>query len=157
MTTPESSIESPARSARESDAELDARWARQERVRKAVGTGADAPALDRALYTALANEALPALPADFAGTTASMAERLADARRRIARFRGFSLRLFGLLYLPAIAVAVWSFASDLPALWLRQTADQRAPLLWAAAVAALWSVIVVVERLRSRRASDVER
>lgn len=150
MTMPERPIESTPSGAYETEDELDARWARQERVRNAVATGAEAPSLDRALYAALANAELPVLPGDFAAKTAATAERLADARRRVGRFRSLSYRLFGLLYLPAVAAAVSLFAADLPAIWLRQTPEQRAPLLWAGAVAALWSIAFLAERLRSR-------
>ena len=138
------------------DDDVDARWAQQERVRKAVAAGAHAPLLDRALYAALTNAAVPALPADFAAKTAAVSERLADARDRIARFRMLSYRLFALLYLPAIAVTVWLFAADLPEFWMRLVPEQRAPLLWAGAVAALWSIASLIERWRLRRRSALE-
>ncbi len=135
------------------DDDLDARWAEQERVRKAVAAGAHASPLDRALYEALTKAALPALSADFAEKTAATSERLVDARDRIVRFRKLSYRLFGLLYLPAIGVAMWLFAVDMPEFWMRLAPEQRAPLLWACAVAALWSIASLIERWRSRRRS----
>ena len=155
MTMPESPIDAAPSSM--SDDDLDARWARDERTRKAVAASADVSALDRALYTALAHARTPPLPRDFAANVATTAERLAEARRSIARFRRFSLRLFALLYVPVIVAALAWFAADLPALWLRPTFDERAPLLWVGVVAALWSVGIVVERWRARRAFDPER
>ncbi|TXI51432.1 MAG: hypothetical protein E6Q50_00760 [Lysobacter sp.] len=154
MTMPESPID--AAPSGMSDDDLDARWARDERARKAVAAGADVSALDRALYTALAHARTPSLTTDFAANVATTAERLAEARRSIARFRRFSLRLFALLYVPAIVAALWWFAADLRALWLRPTFDERAPLLWVGVVAALWSVGIVVERWRARRAFSPE-
>lgn len=155
MTMPESPIDAAPSGL--SDDDLDVRWARDERARKAVAAGADVSALDRALYTALTQARTPPLPADFAANVATTAERLAEARRSIARFRRFSLRLFALLYVPAIVAALAWFAADLPALGLRPTLDERAPLLWVGVVAVLWSVGIVVERWRARRAFDPER
>jgi hypothetical protein len=142
--------ESPIKLTHESEADLDTRWSQQERLRKAAATGAVVPAVDRALFDALERADLPGLPEDFAAKTAAAAERLADARRRIARFRALSLRLFGLLYLPAIAAVVVLFASDLPATWTRLTQEQRTPMLWAAMLALLWSITALAELLRSR-------
>jgi hypothetical protein len=146
MTMPEP----PLRSMHESEADLDARWAEQERLRKATAAGVAVPALDRALFEALSSPISSELPDDFTAGVADTAERLADARRRIAGFRALSLRLFGLLYLPAIAAVVVLFAGDLPAIWARSAPEQRAPMLWAATLAVLWWIVFVTERLRWR-------
>ncbi len=150
MTLPESRIDPAHEDARESDSMLDALWRQQERAHKAVVVGADASTLDRGLFKSLANEALPTLPEDFAMNAAIAAQRHADARRRVARFRVLSLRLFSLLYLPAITAAFLAFGADVPMLWAQQTPEQRAPLMWAGVLALLWSIGVLVDRLRSR-------
>jgi hypothetical protein len=144
MTMPER----PIAPTPESEADLDARWAEQERLRKVAAAGTAVPALDRALFEALNSLTLPELPEDFAASVADTAEGLADARRRVARFRALSLRLFSLLYLPAIAAVVALFAGDLPAIWARSAPEQRTPMLWAATLAVLWSIVIVTERLR---------
>jgi hypothetical protein len=136
---------SPVGSAHDTDADLDARWAEQERMRKAVAAGEDAPVLDQALYAALASQTMPELPADFAANIAKTAERFTDARRCIAGFRALSLRLFGLLYVPVIVLVAVLFASDIPAMWARSTPEQRAPMMWAASLLLLWLAIVVTE------------
>jgi hypothetical protein len=132
------------------DAGTEGLWAAQERLRKAHAADMPSTATDRALFAALAGESLPALPADFAARTAAVAERLAEARERVARFRAVSLRLFWFLYLPAMAAAaLWAGRATF-ATWSASDPGLRTPLLWAATIAGLWLAVNVIERLRSR-------
>lgn len=137
-----------------SDDEIDALWAQQERLRKAATAGEPVAEADRRLYTALARMRLPALPDDFASATAALAHRSAEARRRIVRLRGVLLRLFGLLYLPAMLLAALVFAADLPAVWLHADPAQRQPLQWVAVVLLLAVGSTLAARRRRRRDID---
>ena len=136
--------------AAEEDA-AEALWMQQERLRKAVAAGAEAPAAERALYAALAEMTLPPPPAGFVADTAGLLQRASDARRRIARLRAAWLRLFGVLYLPVMLLAAWLFAADLPAAWSRADPAQRTLLEWTVAIALLATGSALASRLRSRR------
>jgi hypothetical protein len=99
----------------------------------------------RALFAALAREPLPELPADFAQRTAVAAERSAQARRDVARFRKRLSGWLGLLYLPAMLVVA---AMYIPKLW------RAAPPLasgevslggWLIAIAVLWTLSLAID------------
>lgn len=133
----------------ESVTDTDALWTRQERLRKSAADGEAVPVVDRALYAALARMQLPP-PDDLAASTAAIVTRAAEARQRVARFRRASIRLFALLYLPAIIAAGLLFASDLPEIWLRAAPAQRMPLEWLAVIAVLATTSALLPR-RPRR------
>jgi hypothetical protein len=133
------------------DAEAEAYWARQEHLRKAQLRGEPIPGIDRILFAALTRESIAEPPDDFAATTAAAVERLADARRRVERFRSVSLRLFCLLYLPIMTLcAVLSGVGAFSA--MRLWPDAHAHLLWAGMIVALWLMSEVIHRIRSHAA-----
>lgn len=130
-------------------------WPRQERAFRAWRDG-EAPPSDDAdartlqqLYAALAEETLPALPADFAANTVAAAERAARARRSVARFRRALLAIAALCYLPAMLAAAATLAADaLSALWHQETGG--AALSWTATLTVLAALSWGIDALRTR-------
>ncbi|TXH68552.1 MAG: hypothetical protein E6Q88_09800 [Lysobacteraceae bacterium] len=118
----------------DTDSDVDALWTRQERLRNAVLDGQPSPVVDQALYLALAQMRPPPPPEDLAASILVIATRSAEARRRVARFRRTAIRLFALLYLPAVTAVSLLFAADIPEIWYRTDPAQRVLLQWMAVI-----------------------
>ena len=96
------------------DAE-DAIWREQERLWAGLRSSTGIPTDDadarlyREVFAAIDQESLPALPEDFAARVAVDAQRLAQARTQVTRFKALLASLLSLLYLPAMLAAAWIY------------------------------------------------
>jgi hypothetical protein len=132
-----------------------AHWKCQERALRNVredlspasDTDPDAAAY-RALFAALERESLPEPPTDFVKRTAAAAERFAEARRHVARFRKLLSGLLGLLYLPTMLLVA---AMYIPKLWRAAPPSVSGEVSlggWLIAIAALGILSLAIDRWR---------
>jgi hypothetical protein len=162
---PKTPLSMPPHAPDDDDDALQSLWKRQERalrsVREDLSPTADADATDadpdasayRALFAALARERLPQPPVDFARSTAATAERLADARRQVARFRRRLGGLLGLLYLPAMLMVGLMY---IPKLWRMDSPAASGDVSlsgWLMAIIALALLSLAVDRQRDGRSA----
>jgi hypothetical protein len=137
------------------DAE-DAMWRKQERLwaelRSSTDTSTDdaGDRLYRQVFAAIDQESLPALPDDFAVRVAADAQRLAEARTQVSRFKAMLVSLLSVLYLPAMFVAALMYWPR----WSLSVAgapfDAHALPVWLVAVVVLGLSVVVVEGISRR-------
>jgi hypothetical protein len=133
----------------------DAAWRHQESLLSALRSGVDTdddPYRD--LFVALGEETLPTLPDDFAARVASDAQRLADARAQVLRFKRMLAALLSGLYLPAMLLVAVGYGADvLPVL---QNALRHHPELgvWLVASIALAALPASLDMLMRRGIGD---
>ena len=148
----------PPRTPEAQDAE-DAVWRRQERLWAGLRSGTDTPTDDpgdtlyREVFAAIDQASLPALPDDFAARVAADAQRLAEARTQVSRFKALLTSLLSLLYLPAMLAAGLLYLPRWSISAARALPDAHALPLWLAAVVVLGLSVLAVDKL-SRRATD---
>jgi hypothetical protein len=130
----------------------EALWRRQQRLLSALRSGADTRPDDsdddryRDVFAALHRESLPTLPDDFAVRVAVDAQRLADARAQVWRFRTMLASLLSLLYLPAMLGVVLLYRSE----WLRSLHSPSGSWSWVAILIALAMLPATLDRLIRR-------
>ncbi|NOT87131.1 MAG: hypothetical protein HOP03_03005 [Lysobacter sp.] len=141
--------------AHETQDATEALWCRQERLLSALRSGATDDSGDgryRDVFAALDREPLPALPDGFAVRVATDAQRLADARAQVSRFKTLLASLLSLLYLPAMLAATMLYWSRWPVASIRAPFGDDALSLWLIAIAVLGLSVIAVDAL-TRKAS----
>jgi hypothetical protein len=129
-------------------------WHSQQRLYSAWRSDAAGDADEnpyRDVFAALGREYLPPLPGDFAARMAADAQRLADARAQVSRFKRLLASLLGFLYLPTmLAVAVF-WGGDL----LRSFQSHNGSWSWIAVLMALTMASSIIGILMRRYAAGV--
>jgi hypothetical protein len=132
----------------------EALWRDQQRVLSALRCSADTDdGRYRDLFVALGEEALPALPDDFAARVASDAQRLADARSQVLRFKRILATMLSGLYLPAMFVVAAVYGADvLPV--LQNALQHHASVLWLIVSITLAALPASLDMLLRRGAAE---
>ncbi|MEQ1512182.1 MAG: hypothetical protein ABL934_05820 [Lysobacteraceae bacterium] len=136
--------------AHETQDATEALWRRQERLLSALRSGAVDDSGDeryRDVFAALDRESLPTLPDGFAVRVATDAQRLADARAQVLRFKKMAVSLLSLLYLPAMLAATLLYLPRWYASSVGASSGEHALWLWLVAIAVLGFSMLVVETL----------
>ena len=138
--------------AHETQDAAEALWRRQERLLSALRSGANDDSGDgryRDVFAALDRESLPTLSAGFAVRVAADAQRLADARAQVSRFKTMLASLLSLLYLPAMLAVTLIYGVGL----LQSLQSNPGSWSWVAVSTALAIVLSSFDRLMRRGAA----
>lgn len=134
----------------ETQAAVEALWRHQERLLSALRSGETDAFGDgryRDVFAALDRESLRALPDDFSVRVATDAQRLADARAQVSRFKKMVVSLLSLLYLPAMLAATLLYLPRWYASSVGASSGEHALWLWLVAIAVLGLSMLAVETL----------
>jgi hypothetical protein len=145
----------------EDQSALETEWRYQERLLGALRSGGGAAPDDpnarlyRDVMMALREDYSPALPDDFVARVDADAQRLADARQQIARFKRVLAMLLSCLYLPAMLLVAVVYGADLLPMLQRALQQYPGPATWIAASVVFAALFAGLDLWMRRSAPDV--